>query len=98
GFHLHRTRWTYRTLRRVQEYTRNSLLFRGWVWVALGLALCVGSVPRAGRASTAFWIPASRLTYAVAYLLVGPAADFRYLFWTLVSVFAAAAVRLADVA
>jgi hypothetical protein len=94
GFHVHKRKRTYRALRAVQEYTRNALPFRGWVWVAAGLLLCVTSWRRHGRGTTAFWVSASGLIYALAYLLVAPAADFRYLFWTVVSVFAAAALQM----
>jgi hypothetical protein len=84
----------YRALRAYQYATSQSALFLGWVWV-LGLMLVTGvAFAMRQRAPLAFWVGASGLTYLAAYWLIAPSADFRYLYWCLLALFAAIALML----
>jgi hypothetical protein len=96
GLQLDESRALYKALRRIQDATGSTPLFRGWPWLAVlgAIAVFTGLASR-GR-SLAFWTALSGLAYAAGYLAVGVVCDFRYLYWSLVSVFAACLVWLSD--
>ncbi len=82
-----------RAFRAVQERTRNSLAFRGWFWLGLSTLLC-GVLLWRKPGSLAFATALSGFLFTFTLLLLAPSADFRYLFWTVVSSFATAALLL----
>jgi hypothetical protein len=77
----------YLWLRAQQDAARHSLPFRGWFWFGLSTALCVWLFIRR-RESLAFATAFSGFLFTSTLLLLAPSADFRYLFWTIVSCFA----------
>jgi hypothetical protein len=66
---------------------KDSLLFRGWLYMLILVALLVIVViSPSGRHRGAVWAMASSgLCYALAYLLVSTTCDFRMHWWTVVS-------------
>lgn len=66
---------------------KDSLLFRGWLYVLiLVLYLVVVFFPPFGQHRDAVWaIASSGLCYALAYLFVSTTSDFRMHWWTVVS-------------
>jgi hypothetical protein len=96
GFRVRENTLLYRGLRNVQEATRDTFLFRGWFWT---LAITITAIIALGHyreRTLAFWTAISGLAYAAAYLVVGVACDFRFLYWTVIAVFAALLLLLAD--
>lgn len=78
----------------LRDSARESPLFRGWFWFALcALAAALGWRRIAGDALP-FWIATSGLAYALAHLGVSVAAELRYVYWTVLAPFAAAAAAL----
>lgn len=70
-------------------------LFQGWTW----LAALVGTgslLFRKRPATLGAWVALSGLAYAGAYVFVAPAADFRFLAWTVVSLGGALLLRSHD--
>jgi len=93
GFKLHEEAAIYRALRRAQDRLSNTFLFRGWFWMlALTILALVGW--RRGDARLAVWTALSGWLYGAAYLVVGVVCDFRYLYWSVLATFAAAALLL----
>lgn len=84
----------HRALRRIQDGAAETFLFRGWFWMSLLLVVSVIAFVRRHRQPLALWVAASGLAYLGGYFLVGPAADFRYLYWPLVTVFVTALLLL----
>lgn len=80
-------------LRKVQDATRHDLPFRGWFWLGLSTVLCIVLFIRQ-RESLAFATALSGFLFTFTLLLLAPSADFRYLFWTIVSCFATGALML----
>jgi hypothetical protein len=71
------------------------------LWLAIGAGLLVRlRSSRLLRQSTsidaALALILSGLLYAFAYLVIGVATELRYLFWSLIAIFAAAAISLSD--
>jgi hypothetical protein len=93
GFKLREDGAVYRGLRAVQDRLSNTFLFRGWFWMlALTVLAVVGC--RRGAARLAVWTATSGWLYGAAYLVVGVVCDFRYLYWSVLATFAAAALLL----
>jgi len=70
-------------------------------WLALGAILLVRLAGRRARRRTASIDAAlalllSGLPYALAYLVIGVAAELRYMLWSLMAIFAAAVITLLD--
>lgn len=86
----------FRVLRRVEEAARNTILFRGWLWAGLAVALSVAAARRGGADALPLWVAGSGSLYAVAYLLIGISCDFRFVYWTVIAVFAAAMLLFSD--
>ncbi len=84
------------SLLRVQNATGRSLLFRGWVWMLLSTVIVALGAVGGQRLSLAFAVACSGWLYGASLAIVGPSADFRYLFWTIVSVFAAITLLSAE--
>jgi hypothetical protein len=84
-----------RALARVRDAARDGPLFRGWFWVALCAAGVALLARRAAADAVPLWIAASGLSYALAHLAFAVAAEFRYVYWTALAPFAAAAAALA---
>jgi hypothetical protein len=84
----------YRAFRTVQEAARNTLAFRGWFWLGLSTILCLGLARQRPR-SLALATAASGFLFTATLLFLAPSADFRYLYWTVVSCFATALLVLA---
>jgi hypothetical protein len=79
-------------LRDIQELARNSLAFRGWFWLALCSGL--GALALWRRRWLAFACELSGFLYTTTLMLVVTSSDFRFLYWTVVSCFATAALLL----
>jgi hypothetical protein len=89
----------YQLLDPLREAARGSFLFRGWPWVALSAIATVLAAAAALRTRgdrTPLWVAASGLGYALPYFAISVSCDFRYLYWTVLSVPAAAAAALAS--
>lgn len=71
---------------------RETPMFRGWVWVLL--AAIVSVVGAATKRAVMFFTGASGLAYALFHFVVCVSADFRYLYWIVLSVCAALALWL----
>jgi hypothetical protein len=80
-------------LRAQQDAARHALPFRGWFWFGLSTALTIVLFIRR-RESLAFATAFSGFLFTFTLLLIAPSADFRYLFWTIVSCFATGALLL----
>lgn len=70
-------------------------------WVAIGTALLirlsfVRSVRRTASIDAALALLLSGLFYGSAYLIIGVATELRYLFWTLIAIFAALVISLPE--
>ena len=85
----------HKALRATQEAARNSLAFRGWFWLGLSSVFCVVLLFRR-PGSLAVCTALSGFLFTFTLLLLAPSADFRYLFWTVMSCFATAALLLAQ--
>lgn len=83
----------YVALARFRDAVRDGPVFRGWLWLALAAIAMLAAAAR--RAATPFWIAASGVCYALSHLGTAVSAEFRYLYWTALSPFAAAAAALA---
>jgi hypothetical protein len=77
------------SLRRIEDSLRPTLLFRGWVWMALALGLAVFSWRRRDDDLLPFFVATSGFLYSAEYLLVGTGCDFRFVYWTVVAACAA---------
>jgi hypothetical protein len=84
-----------RALGALRDAARDGPLFRGWFWVALCAAVVALGARRAARDAVPLWIAASGLSYALVHLAIAVAAEFRYVYWTALAPFAAAAAALA---
>jgi hypothetical protein len=84
----------YGWLRAVEESMRNGLLFRGALWLALAIAVGVMGLLRKRRLAVA--VAASGVVYLLSFLPLGSSSDFRYVFWTVLSGFAAAILLSVD--
>ena len=87
GFAVYSTPLNRRVMRILSEVS-NSLLFRGWFWLALlsamTIAFSVGSLP--GRAA-GLLIGLSGLLYVMANFFIGTTCDFRMHWWTVLATF-----------
>jgi|GEM_PF-2602502 len=73
-----------------------NVVARGGLWLLLAVVLAgVGWRRRARDGGLMFCVAASGVTYALAYLPVSVSAEYRFYYWTAISVFAAAALWLA---
>ena len=69
--------------------------FRGGVWMLAALGLVgVGWRQRKHDGGRVFWVAASGVLYGLSYLPLSVSSEFRFFFWTVVSVFAASALWL----
>lgn len=69
---------------RVLLALRNSLFFRGWIYLLVLLAAAVAVALRGLRAHwAAATLAASGILYAAPYFFFAPAPDFRYLWWSI---------------
>jgi hypothetical protein len=69
-------------------WTQGSFLYIGWFWLILLLVeLFVGLIimQRARSGLLIVMVSASGLLYVLPYLIVAPASDFRYLYWSSIS-------------
>lgn len=83
---FHPSRWNAR-LTRGLEQLRDSLFFRPWLYVLLAAAGGLYSLRlRAPAATPARAIAASGLLYMGTYVPFAPAADFRYVWWLVLTV------------
>ncbi|WP_163861216.1 hypothetical protein [Myxococcus eversor] len=74
----------------------SNAIARGGPWLVLAVVLAgVGWRRRARDGGLMFCVAASGVTYALAYLPVSVSAEYRFYYWTAISVFAAAALWLA---
>lgn len=96
GFHLQEGGAVLRALRRFQDATASTWLFLGWPWLMLLLAIGAWAAMRHGARSLALWTTLSGLAYAGGYLAVGVVCDFRYLYWSVIAVFAAVELLLSE--
>ena len=73
---------------RVTE-VKDSLLFRGWLYVAINAVLLIGTVWGKSRLafnrSVVLAVSASGLIYGVGYLITSTTCDFRMEYWTVVA-------------
>jgi hypothetical protein len=67
--------------------TRNTLLFRGFFWLLLALALVYFSLRGRLRGDLpfVFVLASSGLLYGAAYFFVAPSCDFRFFWWTMLA-------------
>ncbi|MBI3183471.1 MAG: hypothetical protein HYZ28_15140 [Myxococcales bacterium] len=86
GFRVRDHTLLHRFFRWAQETCRDGLFFRGWFWLASAAALAMVAARREGWRSLPATVAASGFFYCAAFLLIGPAGDFRYHCWTMVSV------------
>jgi len=68
---------------------RDSFIFRGWVYLLCNFVLC-GWAWRLGRRGAVLWVSLSGLCYGMGYFFYGVSGDFRYLYWTVMTVFISA--------
>ncbi len=61
-------------------------LFHGWFWLALGVAGVVASVRGSRPSITATAIFIAGLLYLVSFFPTAPASDYRYIYWSALSV------------
>ncbi len=80
----------HRALVSLRDASANGLFFRHWLWLGLLGAVAVLAFRRGAQLSA--WVAVSGLAYAAGYLLVAPAADFRYGFWCIAALFSALAL------
>src|SRR5262249_48642744 len=71
GFRLRDHTMLHKGLRRLQEATRESLLFHGWFWVLAVIIVAGVAYRRHHLRSLAFWTALSGLAYTAGYLIVG---------------------------
>lgn len=71
-------------------------LFRGWFWLLLGVLGCVVSCTRIRPSLTAAAVFLSGTLYLVGFVPTAPAADYRYIYWSALSVLLGALVLLAE--
>ncbi|WP_313623695.1 hypothetical protein [Achromobacter sp.] len=70
------------------DCAKGTYLYVGWLWLAvLFVPLVVGltSARRTPFGILIVMISASGLLYVLPYLIIAPASDFRYLFWSIIS-------------
>lgn len=80
---------------RAVTYLGGTSLMAGWPYVLLGLMLILGAVRR--RVHALFWpVLLSAALFAAPLPLVAASAEFRYLFWPIIAVMIALALRIAD--
>src|SRR6266852_2476835 len=79
----------FRTMRKIETAVQNTILFRGWFGLILLLGVTAYALVRKGAMAVGFWVGVSGLVYMLGNFLFAPAADFRYLFWPIVSMFLA---------
>jgi hypothetical protein len=67
--------------------TRNTVLFRGFFWLLVALALLYFSLRGhlRGDLEFVFVLASSGLLYGAAYFFVAPACDFRFFWWTMLA-------------
>ncbi|BDG01732.1 hypothetical protein [Anaeromyxobacter oryzae] len=94
GFDVPKAGAAWRIAERVRHRLKDTPLFRGWLWLALSAAGCIAAAALR-REKLAAWVAASGLAYTLAYAVIGVAADFRYVYWTVITVFITA-MLLAD--
>lgn len=71
-------------------------LFRGWFWLLLGLVGCVVSLSRVRPSLSAAAVFLSGVLYLAGFVPTAPAADYRYIYWTALSVLLGGLVLLAE--
>ncbi|HTP29186.1 MAG TPA: hypothetical protein VMK12_26430 [Anaeromyxobacteraceae bacterium] len=84
GYALHRGRLLER-LRDLETLLKPTVLFQGWLWMALAFSLAVLSWYRRHDDPLPFSVATSGFLYSAEYLLVSPTCDFRYVYWTVVA-------------
>jgi hypothetical protein len=69
------------------RFFRNSILFRGVVWLLMSSALIIFSLRRKlrGDLEIAFVLATSSMLYCAGYFWYAPACDFRFLWWTTIA-------------
>lgn len=71
-------------------------LFRGWFWLLLGVVGCVISFSRPRPSPTAGAVFLSGVLYLAGFFPTAPASDYRYIYWTALSVLLGGLVLLAE--
>lgn len=71
-------------------------LFRGWFWLVLGVAGCAIALSRWRPSPTAGMIFLSGILYLAGFFPTAPAADYRYICWSALSVVIGGLVLLAE--
>jgi hypothetical protein len=93
GFRLSEGR-LFPTLTRFRDEMRDTVVFRGWFWLVM-LCMTAGlALWREGWKSLSLWVALSGLAYAFAYVFIAVATDYRYLYWTEISVWASVATLI----
>jgi hypothetical protein len=66
---------------------RNTILFRGFFWLLVTLALLSAAVAGRlrGELEAVFVLSSSGLLYGLAYFFIAPACDFRFFWWTMLA-------------
>ncbi len=76
-----------RSLNEYFSYFKNSLLFRGFLWLVISAALVYFSLRAKlrGDFEISFVLATSSLLYGAGYFFYAPACDFRFLWWTTIA-------------
>jgi hypothetical protein len=81
------------------RFLRNTVLFRGWVYVLVLLSLSVVAMLRRGDLMpVSLAVGASGLLNSLPHLIVGVGCDFRYLWWSVICALCLLAIVVVDVA
>ncbi|WP_255207886.1 MULTISPECIES: hypothetical protein [unclassified Myxococcus] len=88
--------WLYKTLHEIKMRLANTLVFRGWAWLLLLGGIALVALRRVRQKPIAFCTAMSGLGYALAYLFIGIGSDFRFIYWSIITVFATLALLLTE--
>ncbi|WP_338871811.1 hypothetical protein [Myxococcus stipitatus] len=84
--------YLFQTFHRIEDVVDGSFLFRGWLWMLGLVAVTLVALRKVKRHSLAFFTGLSGLAYASAYLVIGIGSDFRFIYWSVIAVFATLAL------
>jgi hypothetical protein len=94
---FHQTRFN-RWVMRILSEMKDSALFRGWFYlVSLGVLLSLFWIGHWRNRAAGLLIGLSGLLYALAYVFVSTACDFRMHWWTVLTVFLLALLAMAGI-
>ncbi|AGC41765.1 hypothetical protein MYSTI_00413 [Myxococcus stipitatus DSM 14675] len=82
----------FQSMLRIENALSSSFFFRGWVWLLGLLGVSLVALRRVKRHSLAFFTGMSGLAYASAYLVIGIGSDFRFIYWSVIALFATLAL------